>query len=103
MPKFIYAFHGGSKPETPEEGVRVMAAWQTWLEALGSVVVDPGHPAGMSKTVTQEGIIDNGGSNPISGYTLVRVETMEAALELTKGCPIFESGGTVEVAEAVEM
>ena len=102
MPKYIFAYHGGKMPETPEEGQKVMAAWGAWFESLGSAVVDPGNPAGMSKTVSGSGVADNGGSNPISGYSLVSADNLDAAVEMARGCPMLDHG-TVEVAEAIEM
>lgn len=103
MTKFIYAFHGGGMPETPEEGAKVMAAWQAWMESLGAGMADPGAPVGMSKTVTSGGVSDDGGSNPLSGYTVVNAANIDAAVEMSKGCPILESGGSIEVAECMEM
>ncbi|MEP2533099.1 hypothetical protein [Shimia sp.] len=104
MPKFMFIYHGGGMPETPEEGEKVMAAWGAWMQGLGDALVDGGNPAGMSKTVTASGIDDDGGSNPVSGYTLVNAADMDAACALAKGCPILDGGkGTVEVAEAMEM
>lgn len=103
MPKFIFAYHGGGKPETEEEGAKVMAAWQGWLEGMGENCVDMGNPVGMSKTVSAGGVSDDGGSNPLSGYTIVEAADIDAAVELAKGCPILEGGGTVEVAPIMEM
>lgn len=104
MPKFMFIYHGGGRPETPEEGERVMAAWMNWLGGMGDAVVDGGNPAGMSKTVSAGGIADDGGANPVSGYSLVTAPNIEAACEMAQGCPILEGGaGTVEVAEAMEM
>ncbi|MBT8471704.1 MAG: hypothetical protein KJN99_03805 [Marinicaulis sp.] len=103
MPKFLYVYHGGSKPSTPEEGEKVMAKWMEWIGGNQSSFTDPGNPVGMSKTVSSGKIDDNGGSNPASGYGIVDVADMNAALELAKGCPIHDSGGSVEVAEIMEM
>ena len=104
MPKFMLIYHGGGRPETPEEGKRVMAAWTKWMQGIGDALVDGGNPAGMSKTVTASGIDDNGGSNPVSGYSLINAADMDAAIAIAQGCPILEGGsGTVEVAEAMEM
>lgn len=102
MAKYIFAYHGGKMPETPEEGQQVMAAWQSWFAGLGSAVIDGGNPAGMSKTVTSGGVEDGGGSNPISGYSLVEADSIDAACEMAKGCPILDHG-SVEVAEAMDM
>ncbi|PSL16576.1 hypothetical protein [Shimia abyssi] len=104
MPKFIFVYHGGGRPKTPEEGEKVMAAWGAWMAGIGDDLVDGGNPAGMSKTVTASGVKDNGGANPMSGYTLVNAPTMDAACAIAATCPILEGGaGTVEVAEAMEM
>ncbi|SFL74252.1 YciI family protein [Shimia aestuarii] len=104
MPKFMFIYHGGGRPETPEEGEKVMAAWGAWMEGIGAGLIDGGNPAGMSKTVTASGVEDNGGANPVSGYTLVNAADMDAAIAIAKGCPILDGvGGTVEVAEAMEM
>ncbi len=103
MPKFVFAYHGGSRPESEEDVAKVMAAWRAWMGSMGDALVDGGNPVGMSKTVTANGVEDNGGSNPLSGYTLVNADTIDAATEMAKGCPILQNGGTVEVAEAIVM
>lgn len=104
MPKFIFAYHGGGMPETPEEGERVMAAWNAWYGSMGEAVADGGAPVGKSRTVSAGGVADDGGSNPLSGFTVVTAADMDAACEMAKGCPILEGGnGTVEVAPCVEM
>lgn len=103
MTKFVFAYHGGKMPEREEEGAQVMAAWNKWYEEMGPAIVDGGAPVGMSKTVSQNGVADDGGSNPLSGYTLIEADTMDAAIEMAKGCPILEGGGSVEVAPTIDM
>lgn len=102
MPDYVFAYHGGKRPETPEEGARLMAEWKAWIEDLGDAMVNPGTPMGKSKTVSADGVTDDGGSNPLSGYSIVRADSMEAALEMAKACP-FLAMGTIEVAQAMEM
>ena len=102
MAKFLYTFHGGSRPESKEEGERVMAAWGAWMQGLGTALADPGGPAGDSKTVTAKGVDDNGGANPVSGHILVEAGSMDAACDMAKGCPILDEG-TVEVTEVLSM
>ncbi|MDH3671732.1 MAG: hypothetical protein OES46_11270 [Gammaproteobacteria bacterium] len=55
----------------------------------------------MSKTVSAGGVSDDGGSNPLSGFSIVRADTMDV-LEMAKGCPQLDIG-TIEVAEVKEM
>lgn len=104
MPKFMFAYHGGGAPETPEEGETVMAAWMAWMQGLGAAIVDPGNPVGMSSTLTAAGLSEGGGANPLSGYTIVEADTLEAAAEMGKGCPILEDdGASIEIAQIHEM
>ncbi len=103
MAKFLFVYHGGAKPATPEEGEKVMASWMSWIGGHGETFVDGGNPVGLSKTVTSSGVADNGGANPASGYSIVQADTIDAAAEIAKGCPIHEGGGSVEVAEIMEM
>jgi hypothetical protein len=104
MPDYVFAYHGGGMPETPEEGAKVMAAWQAWYGNMGDAVVNPGAPVGMSKTVGSKGVTDNGGANPLSGFTVVKADSIEAACEMAKGCPMVVDGsGSVEVAQVHEM
>lgn len=103
MPKFVFAYHGGTMPQDPAEIEAEMAAWGAWFAMMGEAVIDGGNPVGMSKTVTKDGVLDHGGTNPISGYTLVTAVDIDAACDLAKGCPILKNGGSVEVAEAIPM
>ncbi len=103
MAEYLFVYHGGGMPDTPEEGARVMAAWQAWYGAMGEAVSQGGAPVGMSKTVSGSGVTDDGGANPASGFTVVTADSHDAAVEMAKGCPILESGGTVEVAACMEM
>lgn len=102
MSNYVFAYHGGEKPESPEAGAILMAKWKAWLGGLGDAVVNPGAPVGMSKTVSSGGISDNGGLNPLSGLSIVKADSMDAALKMAKGCPHLEHG-TVEVAEMMDL
>lgn len=102
MPNFMFIYHGGGAP-APEDQERVMAAWGAWMQGLGAAIVDGGAPAGPSKTVSASGVADDGGSNPVSGYTLVSAKDIDAACAMAAGCPIIDDGGSVEVAQAMEM
>ncbi len=104
MPDFIFAYHGGKKPESQEEGEKAMAAWGSWYESMGDQVVNPGNPVGMSKTVSNSGTADDGGANPLSGYTIVRANDIDSACKMAQGCPMVADGsGSVEVAPMMEM
>lgn len=103
MTKFVFVYHGGSTPESEQQGKMVMAEWMAWFEKLGPAVIDGGAPLGVSKTVSAKGIADNGGANPASGYSLIDAADIGAATQMAKGCPIIKAGGSIEVAEALAM
>jgi len=102
MPDYIVAYHGGKKPETPEEGARHMAKWKAWVDGLGDAMVNPGTPLGKSRIVSSEGVSDDGGPDALSGFSILKADSMDAALEIAKDCPFLEFG-TIEVAEVMEM
>ncbi len=103
MSEYIIAYHGGKKPESPEEGAKHMAKWKAWVSDLGDAVVNPGTPLGPSKTVSSDGVADDGGPNPLSGFSIVRADSMDAALEMAKACPTLDLDGTLEVAQVMKM
>ncbi len=104
MSKFVFAYHGGGMPEDPADQQAVMQAWEAWFGAMGAAVVDGGNPTGEARTIESDGsVTTGGGANPITGYSLIEAADLDAALAHAKGCPILDSGGTVEVAEALAM
>lgn len=104
MAKYLFVYHGGSDPETEAEVAEVMDAWGNWLGSMGSAVVDGGNPVGTSSTVNSDGsVTDNGGANPASGYSLIEASNLDDAVAKAKACPILAAGGSVELAEAIDM
>lgn len=104
MAKYLFIYHGGSHPDTEEEVAKVMEAWGQWFESMGSAVIDGGNPVGMSSTVNSDGsVVNNGGSNPASGYGLIEASDLDDAIAKAKACPILDAGGSIELAEAIDM
>lgn len=104
MPRYMFVYHGGKTPSDPAEQEKVMAAWNNWYQSMGAAVIDGGGPAGMSKTVSQGGVADNGGANPVSGLTIVEAIDQDTACDMAKGCPmVMDGSGSVEVAELIAM
>lgn len=116
MPKFMFVYRGGNDHETckdamsPEEMQQVMQSWMTWIN--GGVeagwMLDGGDalkPEG--KVVTPEGTVTDGpfaeSKELVGGYSMVQAENLDAAVKLTKGCPMFAAGGTVEVRELMQV
>ena len=103
MSNYVISYHGGNTPESPEEGAKQMAKWRAWVDGLGDAVVNPGTPLGKPKTVSSGGVSDDAGPDPSTGFSIVKADSMDAALEMAKACPYLEIGGTLRVAEVMEM
>jgi hypothetical protein len=104
MAKYVFVYHGGGHPETKEAQAKVMAAWGAWFGAMGKALVNGGNPVGKSWTVKGKGsVTKDGGANPVSGYSIVEAKDQDEAAALAKGCPLLETGGSVEVAVVIDM
>lgn len=104
MPKFLFAYHGGTAPQTRQECEKAITAWKNWFGNMGSSLINGGSPVGRSMIVSMAGVSLDGGTNPISGYTVVSAASAEEACEMAKGCPmVADASGTVEVAPIIEI
>lgn len=104
MAKYLFVYHGGKKPESKADQAKAMDDWGKWMGGMGSALIDGGNPVGKSSTVKSDGsVVNDGGSNPTSGYSLVEAAALEDALAHAKKCPILAHGGSIEVAEAIDM
>jgi len=102
MAKFVYIYTGGQMAGTPEEQEKALQAWGSWFGTLGDAVTDMGAPFGPSATVASAGVTDQGASKA-SGYTVITADSIDDATAKAKGCPVLQSGGAVEVYEAIPM
>ncbi|MGD9601588.1 MAG: hypothetical protein AB7O21_18675 [Gammaproteobacteria bacterium] len=104
MAKYLFVYHGGKPPSTPEEGRQAMDAWGKWFGSMGHAVIDGGNPVGKSSTVNPDGSLSpTGGANPATGYSLIEAASLEDAHAKARGCPLLQAGGTVEIAQALDM
>lgn len=100
MANYLLAYTGGGMAETDEARAQAMAAWGAWFGSLGAAVVDPGNPFAGSTVVTGRGTAD-GAPSGLTGYSVLSADSLAAAGDLAKGCPILEHGGSVEVYETL--
>jgi hypothetical protein len=105
MSKYLYLFRGGQTPNaSPERMQAQMQKWMNWIEQLRRqeryVAGEPLESGG--KVVSSEHkIVSDGpfaeGKEVVGGFFIVHAVTLEEAVEMSKACPIFETGGSVEV------
>ena len=102
MANYLLAYSGGSGLAADEaERDAQMARWGQWFGQLGSAVVDGGGRVGTAKTVGSGGSVNDGGSRGVTGYSIVAADSLDAAVQFAKGCPVLEVGGAVDVYEAI--
>jgi hypothetical protein len=103
MTSYVLLYKGGGMPATEEEQQQVLAAWGNWYEKLGQAVADGGNPFGPSKSVAADGAVSDGGASGLTGYTILQADSLDAAAEMARSCPVLSSGGTVEVYETFQV
>jgi hypothetical protein len=99
MANYLLAYKGGGMAATDAEREASMAAWGNWFGTLGPAIVDAGNPFGPSASVSSGGSISDGASSGLTGYSVLSADSLAAASDLAKGCPILANGGSVEVYE----
>lgn len=103
MTQYVISYIGGDHPKTPEEGQAHFAKYKTWLGQLGDSVVSPANPLKNTHLVNPQGEVTQKSLTNMSGFTIVEAESIEAALEIAKGCPFLDINGSLEVSELVQM
>lgn len=111
MSQFVFLYRGADGSGSPQEMQQVMQKWMTWMKDLGAkgYIKDTGHPLertgkvvrGKDKSITDGPFAE--AKDIVGGYTLIEANDLAHAAELSKGCPIFERGGFVEVRPVMNM
>ena len=97
---FIY-YNNGTHDNVPTEQSK--AEYGAWFGSLADKLVDAGNPFNGGMAVEKSGVseIEN---YPATGYTIVKADSMEQAVELAKTCPVLEEPeGAVRIYEALPM
>ncbi len=114
MTKFLYLFRGGDRmmaEMSPEEKQAHMEEWRVWMNGLAEKgqLIDGLPLNGAGKQVTNHGdVVTDGpfaeGAEIVGGYLMVNAESLDEAVELSKGCPMLQAeDGNIEVREIMNM
>ena len=101
MASYLLLYNGGSMPESEAEQKAVMDAWTAWFTQLGSALADPGNPTTPNaKTIHSNGTVSDGPVGAMaSGYSIIKADSLDAAVALAKGCPVLQGGAQISVFE----
>ena len=107
MAKFLLLYRDCSGPVAkmpPDERDRMLQKWRAWLgEGMQQGwLVDAGDKLkNERRMVNAQRVVTDGpfaeSKEVIGGFSIVQAETLDAAAELAKGCPVLQAGGTVEI------
>ena len=105
MSEFTFLFRGRDRTSSPDQMQKTMQRWVAWFKELGEKgqIKYPGHPlehAGKVVTGKQKTVHDGPyaeAKDVVGGYMLIEADDLQHAVEISKGCPILEAGGSVEV------
>ncbi|MDH5180953.1 MAG: YciI family protein [Gammaproteobacteria bacterium] len=103
MKQFVLVYLGGNQPAGPEEAEHHFSKYTAWLSSIGDAVVIPTIPLMDTCTVSSDGTVREGGSSAMSGFSIIKAESIEAALSIAQACPFLEIGGSLEVSELMQM
>ncbi len=104
MSDYLLLYQGGSMPETEEAQKQAMDAWTAWFTDLGTAVKDQGNPfTGSSSTIAGDGAVSNGGGGSASGYSVLKADSLDAAVAMSKGCPVLQGGASITVHETLDV
>ena|SRR2546426_11848446 len=101
MANFVLLYSGGSMPESEAQQAAVMQAWGAWFGGLGSTLVDGGNPfTGTAKSIVSNGSVNDGPVGTMAtGYSIIKADSLDAAVEMAKGCPVLQGSGQITVYE----
>ncbi|HWW83016.1 MAG TPA: YciI family protein [Vicinamibacterales bacterium] len=113
MNEFIYLYRRPTRaPGSPQQMQGTMDRWQAWFKDLEKKghLVSIGQPLDekSSAVVTNgKGTFNDGPyaetKDIVGGYSVVKATDLPEAIALTKGHPIFDAGGIIEVRPIAKM
>jgi hypothetical protein len=112
MKEFIMVYRNApmSVAPTAEQIEVVEKQWAKWLEGIaaqGKLAAGGYRPGPEGKTAHPGNVVTDGPYAEVKeilmGVSVLKVETIDEALEIAKGCPILLVGGTCEVRSLIMM
>jgi len=107
MGKFLFIYRSNKdirESLSPEEMQKTHQKWQAWIAEgfqkgwlldAGNGLKTEGRVVNAKKVITDGPFVES--KDVVGGYAIVQTDTIDAAAEFAKGCPILLMGGTVEV------
>ena len=104
MSNYVLLYTGGGMPTNETERKRITAEWMDWYKKNDKAVVDQGNPfSPMAKYISPDGkVYDGPVGSMVTGYTIIKAMSLDAAIQLAKSCPVLKSGAKISVYETIK-
>ncbi len=109
MKEFLLIFRNdfNTQPSfSPEEMQATTKKWMDWIGGIAAQnkLFDRGNRLAFSgKVIKPNNVVTDGPYSEIKesvgGYSIIKADSYEEAVEIAKGCPVLTVGGNVEVRE----
>lgn len=103
MKQYVLVYLGGDHPSNEREARLHHMKYVEWLTSLGEALVVPTIPLKDTTTVGSDGSVREGSSSAMSGFSVIKADSMEAAISIAQACPFLEIGGSLEVSEMMQI
>jgi hypothetical protein len=113
MKDYVFLFRGGLDftKASPEELQQVIANWKKWTEELSKKGIysggdrltrsDAAVVKGNAKQVVNGPYAES--TEIVGGYIKIKADNLQQAIEISKGCPIFNFDGIVEIRKVAKV
>ena len=109
MKEFLLLFrtdYDNVSKASPDQAEAMMKKWMDWLGGIAAQnkLTSKGNRLQSSgRVVKNNNVVINGPytdiKESIGGYSIIKAENYDEAVEMAKGCPVLLAGGNVEVRE----
>lgn len=113
MNEFTMIYRGAQDPNvqfSPEQMQSILQQWRDWMMSIAEQdkMANPGNRLSFEGAVLKPNNVITDGpyveiKEIISGYTIIKADTLADAIEIAKGCPILKADGSVEVRGVIPM
>ncbi len=112
MQDYLLLFHGGDAIEaglSPDQMQAVMMRWSAWMKSLREKGIHKGGEPleAIGAVVAPDGTVTDGpyaeSKEAIAGFVMICAASLEEAVEISQGCPIKQTGGSIEVRPVMEI
>lgn len=108
MEKFMFIFRGGENhvenAQDSKAAMDYIQSWNDWMKGLAEKgILTGGNPlqrTGKQVIGSQKVVLDSPyveGNEMVNGNLIVNAKDINEAVEISKGCPIFNENGKLEI------